>query len=544
MKHLLMSLSLMVLLLPIVGQARDNIVKNAQIDIARFEKQASGLTAARRSNAKRILKLLELSQARLENSTHKDDASWQAVNQRFQDLRTQLERLIAGKPVATQNQALSKEEKTETSSKQVAARQKQAVAPLVSGQRVRVKKLARDIKSVSDSILTTGPSTLQDRNKISAYQKKMKQFATALGRYPQRDDPDVQQARKAYLGLRKKLTDEFKRAKSQLAELGNVQQRLASLEANIRQYTVPKKLTIPFTKNQAATWVKAASSARTVAEHSLKELAKIAPIAYLPNNPGTPQTGAPYDANDVKRLTNNAQSNLKKLTRTYQAMSDELDNRLKQTENDVLSRYQENPNSDKRWIFLGKGRKSEALSLFDESKKIAQSSIVLESLLGRKADHAQAILDKLIKSEQQFLNNYQIALESSRLPEAKSMNKKMLKIAQEVIEKPRYKFGKHGKIVLTTDTIVERERKDSEIKIDNAEITLGGDLKMKGTETIWNYKWQEFKFAVPLKDAESDTWHIWWITAKNFSSGGPRTPLNEWVSGKATQGNPILEKNL
>jgi hypothetical protein len=48
---------------------------------------------------------------------------------------------------------------------------------------------------------------------------------------------------------------------------------------------------------------------------------------------------------------------------------------------------------------------------------------------------------------------------------------------------------------------------------------------------------------MPLKETDSDTWYIWWLTAKNFSSGGSRTPLNKWISGEANKGNRILPKN-
>jgi len=105
-------------------------------------------------------------------------------------------------------------------------------------------------------------------------------------------------------------------------------------------------------------------------------------------------------------------------------------------------------------------------------------------------------------------------------------------------------LGEHGKVVLTTREVTERERKDSETEIDKAELTSSGDLKMSGSETTWTYKWQEFKFATPIKEPDSDTWYIWWFTAKNFSSGGPRTPLNQWISGEVVKGNLILKKNI
>jgi hypothetical protein len=46
------------------------------------------------------------------------------------------------------------------------------VAPLVSGQKVQVKKLSRDIANVKAAIPTTGPSEFQDSSIVVARQKK------------------------------------------------------------------------------------------------------------------------------------------------------------------------------------------------------------------------------------------------------------------------------------------------------------------------------------------------------------------------------------
>ena len=529
----------LMLLLPIGLQAKDNSVKNAQIDIARFEQQANGLTSARRSNVRRILKLLNLSYARLQQSPHQGDPDWQQVNQRFQVLQLQLEGLLANSGVTQKSSNGSKQVSSSAQSKT----QQAAAKPLISGQRVRVKKLARDIESTNASIVTTGASSLQDSKQLADYKKRMKQFATALARYPQLDDPDVQKARSAYRALRKKLSDEFKRAQQQLVKLGNVQQRLANMDANGKKYRIPKTLSIPFSKEEAQSWVKQVGSTRTVAEFILKELPDIGAMAYLPNNPGTPEAGAAYDANDVLRLKNNAQLTLNKVGNAYQTLSGSLESRLTQIENNVLTRFMEDPGGDKKWVFIGEGKAEQAVKTFDESMAIARSAYYLEKAVGRKAEHASSVIEKIKGAKNSFIKRRDIALRKSRMPEPKSTDTTRLKIAREILDKPKYKFGKYGRIVLTSSDIVERERKDSEFKIDDAEITLGGDLKMKGTETIWTYKWKEFKFAVPLKEANSDNWRIWWITAKNFSSGGPRTPLNEWISGKATKGNLILKKN-
>ncbi|MDA0339570.1 MAG: hypothetical protein O2910_06990, partial [Proteobacteria bacterium] len=67
---------------------------------------------------------------------------------------------------------------------------------------------------------------------------------------------------------------------------------------------------------------------------------------------------------------------------------------------------------------------------------------------------------------------------------------------------------------------------------------------LSGTETTWTYKWREFKFATPIKETGSDNWHIWWITAKKYSSGAESTPIGRWISGGATKGSLILKDNF
>ena len=75
------------------------------------------------------------------------------------------------------------------------------VAPLVSGQRVRVKKLTRDMAAVGAQIVTSGPSEFQDAGVVKARQKRLQQFKDALLRYPQLEDPDVIQAREQFRQL-------------------------------------------------------------------------------------------------------------------------------------------------------------------------------------------------------------------------------------------------------------------------------------------------------------------------------------------------------
>jgi len=416
------------------------------------------------------------------------------------------------------------------------------IAPLVSGQKVQVKKLTRDIANVKSSIVSTGPSEFQNADNVKARQKRFKQFTEALNRYPQLDDPLVQAARTEYLALQQALKAEFDRANQQLKQLGDVQARMRLLQQNFDQYPIPQTMQPPFDAEAVANWVKQASAARTVGEHNLKELNAIAPLAFLPNNPGTPQGGSPFDADDVRRMQQNAIKMQNEVQSNYQSMSSNIINQLQQKLEQVKTRWQEDPAGEKKWVFLKADQVSQAKQLFNESKALAQTSINLEQALNQDHSLASEALQIINQAEQKYQSNSQLALNSSRLPEPVSDDDDMTEYAEEILARPRYEFGEFGPIVLTSKTIIERESKSSEIDIDKVEV-VGTDLKMSGTETTWSYKWQEFKFATPIKDPDG-SWYIWWITAKKYSSGSSITPIGEWVSGQATQGNPILESNF
>jgi hypothetical protein len=523
------------------AQAKDRIVQNAEADIQRFEQQAQGLTPARKSQARRILRLLELSHSRLQSAGDHNTPDWQAVNQRYVDLRNQLQGLSQTNSATSAATAVPVPQSQSRSSGNTAAQSTQP-RPLVSGERVRVRKLTRDMHAIHVDLNTQGPSAFQDDEVVARYRKRMQQFATALKRYPQLDDPDVQAARQGFMDLRTAVEAEFKRAEGQLAALGNVQQRLTQLQSNFGQYPVPAPLQIPFTGQQAKAWVDAASKARTVAEHNHTQLGQIAPLAYLPNNPGTPQIGSPFDADDVDRMQRYAAEVLRKIQANYATMAQTLKQRMAGIEGDVLTRYQKDPEGDSRYQFIGEGAREQAMELFDESMAIPKSYVALEAALGRDTGPGTQLLAALDKAREDFLQKREQALASSRLPQPESGDADRLAIATRILQDPAYAFGEHGRIVLTTPEIVSRERKDSEIDFDDAKV-YGGKVTLSGTETTWTYRWEEFKFAVPLKESESDTWHIWWITAKNYSSGGDRTPLNRWVSGAANKGNEILPEN-
>ena len=338
------------------------------------------------------------------------------------------------------------------------------------------------------------------------------------------------------------MTAEFNRAKQQLAQLGNVQQRLTDIRGRASQFPVPPAMSVPFTQAQAVQWAETATQAQTVAGEDLKQLEEIIPIAYLPQNQGTPASGSPFDIQDAQAMMHQSAARSKAVNDNYLTMTNSLSRELEHVGTELSNRWQEDPTGEKKWLFMQKSQIEQLNGLVDKGISVAESARYLEQALGLDASFAKGISERFKTAREQFLHKRELALDSSLLPTAKSNDPELLAIAQSIVENPKYKFGEHGRIILTTAEIVERERKSSEVDIDDVDVSLSGDIKFSGTQTTWTYRWQEFKFATTLK--HDDGWYIWWITAKNFSSGGNSTPLNRWISGTATEGNPIREENL
>jgi outer membrane murein-binding lipoprotein Lpp len=428
-----------------------------------------------------------------------------------------------------------------TSVQQVQARQ------LTSGERVRVQKLERDMNNVRSSINTAGPSAFQDATELEKYTKRFAQFTDAIKKYNDANDPDVQTAQQAYLALRKALSTEFARAQQQSATLGDVQGTLRSLEEKLFATRAPAALALPISEATAAAWVQAAVTAKQNAEQSITELAKITQEASLEkNNPGTVAQGSPYDRQDIDRLNRFANDTLRKTDEsrdttigTIKAQLDAMEHEL-----DYFRKLDpENP-SDRANAFLKDGASEQIHERLNSKLSIATSAAYFMGAFGQPpSTRVQSYIDEITGLKSTYDANLELALGAYRLPEAKNNDAGLLSIATRIVEKERYQFGIHGPIVLTSAGIVEREREESEEKFSDLDVSLSGDITLTGTKTTWTYKWQEFKFATPIKD-DSGTWHVWWITARNYSSGGSRTPIGEWVAGESSQGSMIRQENF
>ncbi len=423
----------------------------------------------------------------------------------------------------------------------------QDVRPLVSGERVRVRKLARDMESTIQTIDKGGVAPFQDVAYVQKWQKKIEQYRTTLQKYPQVEDPDVQAAAVKLAELENMVAFGVSEAAKQKAALGDVQANLATIEKFMRENPAPQWLPAPFDDEEARQWLLTASRAKNVAQTSLTELQRIAPTAHLPLNTGTVQDGAPYDRHDLDRLASWANDTMRKVDEAVKETASTLKFQF-DAQPETLAYYHgldPEDESDRASAFLAEGVEEEIYSGLDRELAFARSVVAYQRAFGNEpAAHTVARVEEIEGLRRTYAENRLKALGESKLPEPKSEDEARLAIARAILAKPSYEFGQHGPVVLTTNDIVEREKQVSRAEIKDVDVSLSGTITLSGTETTWTYKWQEFKFATPLKETESDDWYIWWITAKNFSSGGAQTPIGEWVSGAATKGDLILEENF
>lgn len=421
------------------------------------------------------------------------------------------------------------------------------VRALTSGERVRLQRMVRDMESAMQAIDAQGLGPFQHEAYVQRWRASIERYRNDLLRLPQGDDPDLQAAFTKLAELEALVAFGAREGASQAAELGDVQATLAAIERELRANRAPQWLPAPFDDDEALRWARIAASAKLGAQQAMEQLEHIGAVAHLPRNPGTVDTGAPYDIQDVDRLLRFAHATARAVDDALQETVANLGMQFSAQDRELeyFRRLDpENP-SDRMNAFLQEGAQERIYGELDRQLAMTRSLAAWQRVFGAKpGDAIRARIEEIEALRGRYAVQRLQAVGDSRLPEPRSADTDRLAIARAILAEPSYGFGEHGPIVLTSPEIVQRERQVSRAEIKSIDVSLAGNVTLEGTETTWHYRWDEFKFATPIRDTESGDWYIWWITAKQFESGWEGTPLGRWVSGAATQGDLIPEKNF
>ena len=122
--------------------------------------------------------------------------------------------------------------------------------PLVSGERVRVKKITRDITSAMQELDKNGVKPFQDPAYVKRWQQSYERHKQALAKYPQVNDPDVMAASQKLQEFANLIQFGINQSNKQVQQTGNVQSRLTNIEQALRENPAPGWLQAPFSEAQ------------------------------------------------------------------------------------------------------------------------------------------------------------------------------------------------------------------------------------------------------------------------------------------------------
>lgn len=331
------------------------------------------------------------------------------------------------------------------------------------------------------------------------------------------------------------------------SDFDTAQTALAGIEVDLHRLDPPGWLSAPFDDEQATAWVARSVSAKQTAQTALSRIDQIAASIDLPLTRGTVQQGAAYDRQDLGRLQRLAENIIRRVDEAVQQTNANLGGmmQIQGRELEYFRNLDPTKPNDRSNAYLADGAQERVYGQLDLHAARAESWAAWQRAFGKQPTPAtRTRIDEIKSLRRSYAEQRQTLVGESRLPEPASTDASRLEIARRILAQPDYGFGRHGPIVLTTADITEHEREVSRAEIRELDVSLSGEITLSGTETTWQYRWEEFRFATPIRNADSGEWNIWWITARKYSSGWEKTPLDRWVSGAAVQGDLILEQNF
>lgn len=520
--------------------AVDRNVKNALIDISKYEKQFLGKSTASKPSLNRSLKLLKLTRQRLDGAADHAALSWQEADQRYSALVTHMNGLLSGQAQPASKPAVSTPITATSAPTQSTGKQ------MISHQRVQVKKLSRDIKSATDRVDKAGPKPFQDKAYLAKLDKSLNHYQQSMNKFSDfPKDPDVVEASKALTAYGNMINLGKDHSAKEIAALGDVQNRLASIEKSIRQIKIPQTPKQPFKKGELAQWITGLAQARNGAIQIYKPLPGIKKRAYLPNNRETVQAGGAYDMNDVDRLDRSLRSIVGQIDKDLPKFTMGLDVALKHL-TDGLEFYKNMDPTDpdqQTNHFLAQGRADEVRKKLTQDAVFAGEAAHYAKILKHKNFEQRVAIENQVKSVSALYEvNYQKARQLIRLPEAATTDSDLVEIAEETLGNPKYDYvGDIKRMVINLEK-THRSKKTTQATIDNIDISLSGKVTATGTETTYFYEWEQFQVATV--EPVEDKFYIFYSMLKQFTSGGPTTPLNKWIISSRHQSSEIPEENI
>jgi hypothetical protein len=518
----------------------DGQIQGALSDIGKYEKQFKDKTTFSASSVKRTLKLLTLTRQRLDSSPNKTSPSWKEVDTRYNTLVAYLNGLL--EPKNSVVKAPGQAGKPSTAQKPVVSAPHTGNRKMISQQRVRIKKLNRDILSAMDTLDKGGPKPFQDSGYVNKKQHLVETFKAALGKYDNySDDPDVIATKQSLEKMENMMTFGRNHAAKEIKVLGNVQKRLGAINSQVHNMRVPAAPQYPLKQGDLSRWLVALSTLRQNAVKLYAPLPQIKQRAYLPHTLRTVGQGGAYDLQDVDRLERSLSRIANEIDQNLKTFSSNLELNLKEV-TETLSFYDTFDPSDSQH-FLWEGRAEKIRADLSSKMTLVSEAAEFDRLLKRPTQKDKLrLLERVKSTAAAYEKKYQQARKMAKMPKPATSDSQLEKIARQTLTNPKYDYvGEIKRLVINTEK-VHREKDTGTVNFDKVDVRLGGNVKLSGTQTMYHYAWDEFQVATA--EPVGDKYYVFYTTLKYFTSGSGTTPLNKWIIGKRVKWNEIPEENI
>ncbi len=524
------------------AEPADNQIKGALMDIERYEKQFAGATSANSSTVNRSLKLLNLTRQRLDGSPNKSHASWKEAETRYNALIKHLNNLL--NPGAASSTASAPRTPAAPQTVKPSTSSNSAPQQMISQYRVRIKKIKRDIDSSFQTMDQGGVTPFQDPEYTAKFEQSAQRHAESIAKYADyKDDPDVIAANEALTKYQNMIAFGKQHAAKEIAELGDVQATLKSVNEQIRQLKQPDTPQAPYQEGQLTQWLTQLAQTRQAAVKLHEPLPQIKQRAYLPVNRLTVEQGGAYDINDVDRLERSIIGLVNNIDSSLKNFGENLENQVPHIRDTLsfYSQYDPADRNDQTNHFLGEGSAEENLARLAEYKQTATEMVQYTKLINDpRHEQTVALVNDIQATIDQYESNYQKARELVRMPDAANKDSKLTSIAKETLSQYD-SVGDIKRMVINTEK-VHRSMETSESQYDDVDVSLSGTITLSGTKTTYFYEWDQFQVATA--EPVGDKYYIFYNTLKFFTSGATTTPLNKWIMSGRLQGSEIPESNI
>ncbi len=541
----------------------DSQVKAALYDIDRAQSQIASVTPKQASKVKRIQGMIENAEAQLAASSNQTDESWIAARSRLDELRAQMNTMLAPAPTHSKDQ--------------ISGDDVSLVNAIDQQANVLIQELngssAADIAHGKDRFLRTIQGLKQQYQRIQQPEHPqaitVAQKIIATEQYIQQQtanelsSPDV-----SLLGSIDRQTDNFRHMISgySMFDIARLADQLTGTLNQLKQQVQrvqkpahPQAVAVAQKISATESYLQEQLDTLAAQEQALGDVEGMVAAIQERLNPsnrswfGSPVPDAPFDRQTVSVFAQGMNAWKEQLNKDLEYMQSvrgkttrvNVDNLIQRAQaelhsvdvyNTEMARRIENllAGHDQIDTYLNKvpvHRVDTEIQKMEYGIELLGIAQMFDEMVGREGVSTQARQARYENAIAVLQDKAATAIADSRFPEIRSENPELLAAAKEVLNRKEYDVNPIRRMGITYDM---QRKATKEGEVDWGAVTT--------TVTITGYEWDEF--AVTTVEEVDGNYHLFYNEFKYFHRGGTDVPTGKWTLAKRRQGTQILESNI